>query len=169
MFYLNYSIRTSNRLWHHLQKKPTKKLKDGTKPLLTWLTVEAELWTGGTNFSMFGRSFVDFVCPDVIKDNFFYKTLALRESSVSPIMIIFLKHNIIPSHGCGAVLLHSLDYVRWHWFPLTGIYNQTLNVGPEKEHTVWTLDSYCYSHQSNVGIHRTYTRRSVQKPVSQKA
>lgn len=52
----------------------------------------------------------------------FYKTLALRELSVSEIMIIF---NTIPSHGCGAVLLHSWDYVRCHWCPLTGIYNQT--------------------------------------------
>lgn len=41
------------------------------------------------------------------------------------------------------MLSHSSDYVRWHWFPLTGTYDQTHQRTPAN-------GSYCYSHGSYV-------------------
>lgn len=51
------------------------------------------------------------------------------------------------------MLLHSLDYVRWHWFPLTSIYNQTLFLKV-------FFDSFCFSY--NIDVRFTeHTGRSV--------
>lgn len=49
------------------------------------------------------------------------------------------------------MLLHSLDYVRLHWFPLTGIYKKKKKFSTRKTWKYWECS--CHSHNSNVTEH----------------